>query len=40
MILMDIYFDKIAGLLGNVEFDISAAREHVGEVERPIQTIK
>ena len=30
MILMDTDFEKVAELLGNVEFGISAAREHVG----------
>ena len=40
MILMDQEFDKLDGALGLVEINTTAAREHVGEIERDIRTLK
>ena len=34
VILMDMEFDNVARILGNVEVSIAAAREHVVEAER------
>ena len=39
-ILMDMEFDKVKPLLPHVIVNTSAAREHVGEVERKIRVIK
>ena len=35
--LMDMEFDKIKDLLGFLEVNTTAAREHVGDVERQIR---
>ena len=40
VILMDQEFDKVVDELPMVEINTSAAREHVGEIERGIRTIK
>ena len=40
MILMDQEFTKLEGALGLVEINTTAAREHVGEIERDIRTQK
>ena len=36
---MDMEFDRVAELLGNIEVNIRAAREHMGEVERMYQNV-
>ena len=33
---MDMEFDKVKPLVGLVEFNMTAAREHVGEIEREL----
>ena len=38
--LMDMEFDKIKDLVGFLEVNTTAAREHVGDVERQIRLIK
>ena len=38
--LMDMEFDKIKDVIPMVEFNTTAAREHVPEIERHIMTIK
>ena len=40
VILMNMEFKKVAEILGNVEVNISEAREHVGEVDRKIRNVK
>ena len=40
LVLMDQEFDKLEGKLDLVEINTTAAREHVGEIERSIRTIK
>ena len=40
MILVDMEFRKVAEILKNVEFNITAARKQVGETERTIRTLK
>ena len=40
VIMMDIEFDKVVEILGNVEVNIAEAREHVVEVDRTIITLK
>ena len=37
---MNIEFDKVVEILGNVEVNIAEAREHVVEVDRTIITLK
>ena len=39
VIMMEIDFEKVDEILGNVESDIAALREHVGEVERTIRIL-
>ncbi len=38
--MMDMEFEKLVDLLPNVEINTTAAREHVGEIERKIRVIK
>ncbi len=38
--MMDMEFEKLVDLLPNVTINTTAAREHVGEIERKIQVIK
>jgi hypothetical protein len=38
--MMDMEFDKLKDLLTHVAFNTTAAREHVGEIERKIRVIK
>ena len=38
--LMDMNFEKVTKKLNNIEVNITAAREHVGEIERRIRLIK
>ena len=40
MALMDKEFDKIEDLVGLLETNIVAARDHVGEIEKGIRLIK
>mgnify|MGYP000854466914 CR=1 FL=1 len=40
VILMDEEFDKLENIIGLVEVNTSAAREHVGEIEHMIHVIK
>jgi len=40
LILMNQEFDKLDGALGLVEINTTAAREHVGEIEQDIRTLK
>ena len=39
-ILMDGEFEKIETLMPNIEYNTMAAKEHVSEVERTMQTVK
>ncbi len=38
--LMDMEFEKLKDILPNITINTTAAREHVGEIERKIQVIK
>jgi hypothetical protein len=38
--MMDMEFKKLVDLLPNVTINTTAAREHVGEIERKIRVIK
>ena len=40
LVLMDTEFEKIKDKVGLVEVNITAAREHVGEIERHVRLIK
>ena len=40
LILLDQEFDKLEGKLDLIEINTTTAREHVGEIERSICTIK
>jgi hypothetical protein len=39
-ILMDGEFEKVKGLMPTVEYNTTAAKEHVSKVERFIRTVK
>jgi hypothetical protein len=38
--MMDMEFEALRELLPNITLNTTAAREHVGEIERKIRTIK
>ena len=38
--MMDMEFEKLVDLLHNVTINTTAAREHIGEIERKIRVIK
>jgi len=38
--LMDMEFEKLRDMLPNVTLNTTAAREHVGEIERKIRVVK
>ena len=40
LVLMDMEFEKIKDEVGLVEINTTAAREHVGEIERHIRSVK
>ncbi len=40
LIMMDREFEKLEGLLGPVEINTTASREHVGEIERSNRIVK
>jgi hypothetical protein len=40
MALMDMEFEKLRTMMPHVAFNTTAAREHIGEVERKIRVIK
>ena len=40
VILMDMEFDKVAEIMGNIEVNIEVERENMGEVERKNRTLK